>query len=109
MHGSRLLSKFFILFHSYFVHYYYNIGNDADYLFYREIVKASGSRYLMEFMKNLDELNRGGLAFSLRKNIGLPWRREQVYKEHLQVFNFIQQKSPTFISGGMNAIKAIQF
>ncbi|HAQ08272.1 MAG TPA: FadR family transcriptional regulator [Bacillus bacterium] len=70
------------------------IGHEADFKFHWEIVKASKNRFLIQSMENLSDLYQKALAFSLKRNIGMPRKREQVYEEHLKIFNAIKDRQP---------------
>ncbi|MBT2688069.1 FadR family transcriptional regulator [Bacillus sp. ISL-47] len=70
------------------------IGHEADYQFHREIVKASKNQFLLQSIENLSELYQKALVFSLKKNLGLQRKREQVYKEHLNIFEAIKNRQP---------------
>lgn len=71
-----------------------SIGHEADFQFHWEIVKASKNRFLMQSVENLSELYHKALAFSLKKNIGLKRKREQVFDEHLNILNAIKNREP---------------
>jgi GntR family transcriptional regulator, transcriptional repressor for pyruvate dehydrogenase complex len=71
-----------------------SIGHEADFNFHWEIVKASKNRFLIQSIENLSELYRKALAFSLKKNVGMPRKREQVYEEHSKIFNAIKDREP---------------
>ncbi|WP_342743414.1 FadR/GntR family transcriptional regulator [Domibacillus antri] len=68
------------------------IGYEADYNFHHQIVRTSDNRFLIGVMENLSDLYHGALVYSLTKNIGLPEKREQVYKEHFLIYEAIQNK-----------------
>ncbi|PPA71148.1 FadR family transcriptional regulator [Jeotgalibacillus proteolyticus] len=70
------------------------IGDEADFLFHKEIVSASKNTFIIQTIHNLRELYRQTLNFSLKKNLGLKRKREQVYQEHLFIYEAIRAKDP---------------
>ncbi|RFU68128.1 FadR family transcriptional regulator [Peribacillus saganii] len=67
------------------------IGHELDFAYHREIVKAAANPFLLQSMENLEELYRQALLFSLMKNVGAPRKREQVYNEHLLIYEAIER------------------
>lgn len=70
------------------------IGDEADYQFHFEIVRSSKNQFLLQTVENISELYRKALKYSLKKNIGLPRKREQVFQEHYNIFKAIEEKNP---------------
>lgn len=72
-----------------------SIGSEADFRFHHEIVSASHNPFLLQSVENLRDLYKRSLNFSLKKNLGLRRKREQVYKEHLNIYLAIVNKDQT--------------
>lgn len=69
-----------------------SIGSEADFLFHHEIVRASHNSFLLQSVENLRELYKRSLNFSLKQNLGLRRKREQIYKEHVKIYESIEKK-----------------
>lgn len=69
-----------------------SVGSEADFLFHHEIVKASHNKFLLQSVENLRELYEKSLHYSLEKNIGLKRKREQIYQEHLKIYESIESR-----------------
>ncbi len=70
----------------------HSIGFEADFLFHHEIMKASHNPFLLQSVENLRELYKRSLNFSLKQNLGLRRKREQIYQEHLKIYESIEQR-----------------
>ncbi|MEW9503095.1 FadR/GntR family transcriptional regulator [Jeotgalibacillus marinus] len=70
------------------------IGDEADFLFHQEIVNASKNSFIIQTVGNLRELYKQALTFSLKKNVGHKRIREQVFQEHLSIYEAIHLKDP---------------
>lgn len=68
-----------------------SVGSDADLQFHHEIVKASHNAFLIQSVENLRELYKRSLNFSLKQNLGKARKREQIYKEHINIYESIEQ------------------
>ncbi|GIN07631.1 GntR family transcriptional regulator [Shouchella clausii] len=77
------------------------VGDEADYMFHRVIIKASYNPFLEQTMANVSELLQKALAFSLKKN-RLQQKREEVYREHLTIFNAIYERDSEAARKAMN-------
>jgi GntR family transcriptional repressor for pyruvate dehydrogenase complex len=71
-----------------------SIGDQADYDFHRVIVKASYNRFLLQTINNLSDLYQKAINFSLKKNIGIQRKREEVFREHEAIFEAIKERNP---------------
>jgi GntR family transcriptional repressor for pyruvate dehydrogenase complex len=71
----------------------HSIGYQADFEFHRVIVKSSYNPFLIQTIENLSDLFLKALSFSLKKNIGSPRKREEVYKEHEAIFFAIRERN----------------
>lgn len=78
------------------------VGDEADYLFHRIIMQASHNRFLEQTMENISDLLKKALMFSLKKNIGWQRKREEVYREHLAIFQAIEMRNPEEARQAMN-------
>ncbi|WP_082111900.1 FadR/GntR family transcriptional regulator [Shouchella clausii] len=77
------------------------VGDEADYMFHRVIIKASYNPFLEQTIANVSELLQKALAFSLKKN-RLQQKREEVYREHLMIFNAIYERDSEAARKAMN-------
>ncbi|WP_017726298.1 FadR/GntR family transcriptional regulator [Halalkalibacterium ligniniphilum] len=77
------------------------VGDEADYMFHRVIIKASYNPFLEQTMANVSGLLQKALAFSLKKN-RLQQKREEVYHEHLAIFNAIRDRDAEAARKAMN-------
>lgn len=68
------------------------IGKHADYNFHKAIVQSTQNNYLMQTFNNLEDLHRNVLEFSLKLNVGKPRKREEVFEEHLKVYEAIKEQ-----------------
>lgn len=66
------------------------VGDEADYLFHQEIIYASHNRFLIQVIENMKDLYLGSLSYSLKKNLGIPQKRERVYNEHARIYEAIK-------------------
>ncbi|PTM57560.1 FadR/GntR family transcriptional regulator [Desmospora activa] len=78
------------------------VGDEADYRFHRIIIQASRNPFLEQTMENVSDLLKKALTFSLQKNIGLQRKREEVYQEHLAIYQAIKVKNPEKARKAMN-------
>ncbi|MDQ0177809.1 FadR/GntR family transcriptional regulator [Bacillus chungangensis] len=69
-----------------------SIGHEADFAFHHEVVKASYNPFLLHSVDSLRDLYEKTLNFSLKQNIGMPRKREQVLSEHLAIFKSIESR-----------------
>ncbi|WP_392455229.1 FadR/GntR family transcriptional regulator [Chryseomicrobium aureum] len=76
------------------IHDEQEIGHEADFLFHNEIVAASKNSFIIQTVNNLRDLYKQTLNFSLKQNIGLARKRQQVYEEHLSIYQAIENKDP---------------
>ncbi|SOC38202.1 FadR/GntR family transcriptional regulator [Salinicoccus kekensis] len=67
----------------------FSIGHKADYNFHKAIVKSTNNDYIIQTFNNLQLVHQNALEFSLKLNIGKPRKREEVYKEHEEIYNAI--------------------
>ncbi len=74
------------------IHDEHNIGYHADFEFHRVIVKASYNPFLVQTIDHLADLHRKALSFSLKKNLGIPRKREEVVKEHEAIYEAIKER-----------------
>lgn len=70
----------------------HEIGYEADFLFHHEIVAASKNSFIIQTVCNLRGLYKQTLNFSLKQNIGFTRKRQQVYEEHLSIYEAIENK-----------------
>lgn len=70
------------------------IGYEADFMFHEEIVAASHNSFIIQTVANLRDLYKQTLNFSLKQNIGFARKRQQVYEEHLAIYEAIANKDP---------------
>lgn len=68
------------------------IGHEADFAFHHEVVKASYNPFLLQSVASLQDLYKKTLNFSLKQNIGMPRKREQILSEHLSIFKSIESR-----------------
>ena len=68
------------------------IGHEADFLFHEEIVAASKNSFIIQTVSNLRDLYKKTLNFSLKQNIGLSRKRQQVYEEHLAIYEALEKR-----------------
>ncbi|WP_264740180.1 FadR/GntR family transcriptional regulator [Cytobacillus firmus] len=68
------------------------VGDLADVNFHKHLIEATKNRFMIQVMENIDDLYRKAISFSLRKNVGLPAKREQVYQEHMSIFTAIKEQ-----------------
>ncbi|OHR70855.1 GntR family transcriptional regulator [Bacillus sp. HMSC76G11] len=68
------------------------VGDQADVDFHKQIMNATKNPFLIQVMENIDNLYRKTISFTLKKNIGLPNKREQVFKEHQNIFIAIKER-----------------
>jgi GntR family transcriptional repressor for pyruvate dehydrogenase complex len=71
-----------------------SIGYEADFEFHRVIVRATYNPFFIQTIENLADLYQKALSFSLKKNIGSMRKREEVFKEHEDIFLAIQERNP---------------
>src|SRR5699024_3752697 len=67
----------------------YSIGYKADYNFHQAIIKSTQNSYIIQTFNNLQLVHQNALEFSLKLNIGKPRKREEVYREHEEIFQAI--------------------
>ncbi|GGH69852.1 hypothetical protein GCM10010978_04210 [Compostibacillus humi] len=65
------------------------IGSEADYHFHKAIVKSAYNPFLLQTMENLQDLYKTSLEFTLKQNVGIKRKREQIYEEHYQIYKSI--------------------
>lgn len=70
------------------------IGMEADYDFHKAVVISTQNDYLIQTFKNLQSVHRDALEFSLKLNVGKPRKREQVYDEHVIIYDAIKNQQP---------------
>jgi len=70
----------------------YSIGSEADFQFHHEIVSASHNPFILQSIENLKDLYKRSLNYSLKRNVGLREKREQIYQEHLKIYESIYNK-----------------
>ena len=70
----------------------YKIGYEEDYAFHRIIVRAAYNPFLTQTMDHLSELHLKAMMFSLEKNLGWEKKRQEVFKEHVNIFNAIKNR-----------------
>ncbi|MFC0272749.1 FadR/GntR family transcriptional regulator [Metabacillus herbersteinensis] len=68
------------------------VGDQADVNFHKHVMNATKNNFLIQVMENIDNLYRKTISFTLKKNIGLPNKREQVFKEHQNIFLAIKER-----------------
>ncbi|MBX9975361.1 FadR/GntR family transcriptional regulator [Cytobacillus firmus] len=68
------------------------VGDLADVNFHKHLIEATKNRFMIQVMENIDDLYRKAIAFSLKKNVGLPAKREQVYQEHMSIYTAIKEQ-----------------
>ncbi|MEK3856085.1 FadR/GntR family transcriptional regulator [Cytobacillus sp. FSL H8-0458] len=68
------------------------VGDQADVNFHKHLITATKNRFMIQVMENIDDLYRKAIAFSLQKNVGLPAKREQVFREHMTIFTAIKEQ-----------------
>jgi GntR family transcriptional regulator, transcriptional repressor for pyruvate dehydrogenase complex len=68
------------------------VGDLADVNFHKHLIEATKNRFMIQVMENIDDLYRKAIAFSLKKNVGLPAKREQVFQEHMSIFTAIKEQ-----------------
>ena len=69
-----------------------SVGSEADFAFHHEIVKASGNRFLLQSVEGLRGLYERALTFSLKQNVGLARKRQQIYEEHVKIYEAIERQ-----------------
>lgn len=77
------------------------IGDEADYHFHQIIVKASYNPFLIQTIDNLSELYQKVLNFSLKKNMGIKVKKEQVFNEHQAIYDAIKSRDSKAASKNM--------
>ena len=70
------------------------IGIEADYDFHKAVVVSTKNDYMIQTFKNLQSVHRNALEFSLKLNVGKPRKREQVYDEHVIIYDAIKEQNP---------------
>lgn len=68
------------------------IGMKADYDFHETIVRSTKNDYMIQTFTNLQNVHQNALEFSLKLNIDKPRKREQVYAEHVEVYEAIKNR-----------------
>lgn len=68
------------------------IGMRADYNFHKAIIQSTGNNYMIQTFNNLEELHRNVLEFSLKLNVGKPRKREEVFSEHLKIYEAVKRR-----------------
>lgn len=68
------------------------VGDQADVDFHKHMMAATKNRFMIQMMENIDDLYKKAITFSLQKNVGLSKKREQVYKEHLGIYEAIKKR-----------------
>ncbi|MDQ0163813.1 FadR/GntR family transcriptional regulator [Bacillus alveayuensis] len=89
------------------------VGDQADVQFHKEIMKASHNSFLIQVMENIDDLYRKSIAYSLKKNVGIIEKRQQVYHEHKKIYEAIRDQNADEASNAMkehlqNAMKKLK-
>lgn len=69
-------------------------GHEADFSFHREMIRAAHNPIMIYTMENLSKFYREVLALTLKQNIGLKRKRQQVYKEHEAIYLAIEAGQP---------------
>lgn len=69
-----------------------SVGLEADIEFHHAIVSASHNPFFVQSVMNLRDLYKRSINFSLKKNLGLQSKREQIYREHLKIYESIVKK-----------------
>ncbi|BCJ87707.1 FadR/GntR family transcriptional regulator [Effusibacillus dendaii] len=69
-------------------------GDEADFSFHQQMVRAAHNPIMLHTMTHLSDLYRKVLAITLKQNIGLPRKRQQVYKEHEDIYLAIEAGQP---------------
>ena len=72
-----------------------NIGHEEDIRFHKLIVKASHNPVLIQTMESISGLYDKAVKYSLSKNVGWKEKRQQVLKEHKEIYEAIEQKDST--------------
>ncbi|MET3696610.1 GntR family transcriptional repressor for pyruvate dehydrogenase complex [Bacillus oleivorans] len=70
----------------------FKIGYEEDYAFHRIIVRAAYNPFLTQTMDHLSELHLKAMMFSLEKNLGWEAKRQEVFMEHVHIFNAIKNR-----------------
>lgn len=69
-------------------------GDEADFSFHRELIRAAHNPIMVYTMDTLSNFYRQVLAITLKQNIGLKRKRQQVYKEHEAIYLAIEAGQP---------------
>ncbi|MGM8365223.1 FadR/GntR family transcriptional regulator [Virgibacillus sp. W0181] len=69
-----------------------SIGSEPDLEFHHEIVKASKNPFLLQSVSNLRDLYKRTLHYSLKQNLGLKRKRDQIFQEHINIYESIAKK-----------------
>lgn len=69
------------------------IGMEADYDFHQSLVTSTKNDYMIQTFQNLQSVHRNALEFSLKLNVDKPRKREQVYEEHVLIYEAVKNKN----------------
>lgn len=70
------------------------IGEEEDFTFHRAVVVAAHNPILLDILDYVSKHYHRSLALTLAENVGLQRKRQQVYKEHVAIFEAIKDKHP---------------
>ena len=70
------------------------IGEEEDFAFHRAVVLAAHNPILLDIVDYVSKHYHRSMAQTLAKNVGLQRKRQQVYKEHVAIFEAINDKHP---------------
>lgn len=68
------------------------LGDEADYHFHKIIIRSSYNSFLVQTIDNISDLYHKALKFSLKQNVGLKLKRENIYEEHKAIFDAIKAR-----------------
>lgn len=69
-------------------------GQESDISFHREMIRAAHNPIMIYTMDNLSNYYAQSLSITLKQNMGLKRKRQQVYKEHEVIYLAIEAGEP---------------
>ncbi|WP_459997630.1 FadR/GntR family transcriptional regulator [Paradesulfitobacterium aromaticivorans] len=68
------------------------IGDEEDFAFHRAVVVAARNPIMLDIVDYISKHYHRSLALTLAQNVGRQRKRQQVYKEHVAIFEAIKEK-----------------
>lgn len=69
-------------------------GQEEDFLFHQSMIRATHNPVMIKVMEDLSEMYAKTLNVTLKKNIGLVHKRQQIYQEHEAIYQAIKEGKP---------------